>query len=145
MLNRQDTSSEFAPWRRAGADERRLPAVSSPNHLEGTSKCAPQNPRPVEDLVALVESRRLTHVKVAVTDIDGILRGKYLSREKRSPPALDKGLSAFCDVVLGWDSNDQLYDNTRFTGWHTGLPGRGGAGSCPRSCRDIPFEPGMLL
>ena len=25
-------------------------------------------------------------------------------------------------MVLGWDSNDQLYDNTKFTGWHTAYP-----------------------
>jgi glutamine synthetase len=25
-------------------------------------------------------------------------------------------------VVLGWDSNDQLYDNVKFTGWHTAYP-----------------------
>jgi glutamine synthetase len=28
----------------------------------------------------------------------------------------------FCDVVLGWDSNDQLYDNVTYTGWHTAYP-----------------------
>ncbi len=28
----------------------------------------------------------------------------------------------FCDVVLGWDSNDQQYDNITFTGWHTAFP-----------------------
>jgi glutamine synthetase len=31
---------------------------------------------------------------------------------------LEKDLG-FCVVVLRWDSADQLYDSTRFTGWHT--------------------------
>ena len=39
---------------------------------------------------------------------------KLASRSKRA--------SAFCDVTLGWDSNDQLYDNVAFTGWHTAYP-----------------------
>jgi glutamine synthetase len=40
----------------------------------------------------------------------------------------DKFLSAaesgfgYCDVVFGWDSADVAYDNTKFTGWHTGYP-----------------------
>lgn len=59
-------------------------------------------------------------VKVAVTDIDGILRGKYISTEKfLSVADSDFG---FCDVVFGWDANDLAYDNTQYTGWHTGYP-----------------------
>src|SRR5690606_24524640 len=44
--------------------------------------------------------------------------GKYIERQKFSS-ALRKGLG-FCDVVLGWDSDDQLYDNAEVSGWHTG-------------------------
>lgn len=59
-------------------------------------------------------------VKVAVTDIDGILRGKYLQKEKFLSAA-DSGFG-FCNVVFGWDSGDVCYDNGRYTGWHTGYP-----------------------
>lgn len=59
-------------------------------------------------------------VKVAVADIDGILRGKYLDPEKFCSAA--EGALSFCDVVLGWDSGDQTYDNAQLTGWHTGYP-----------------------
>ena len=69
---------------------------------------------------AIVEARGLSHVKVGVFDNDGVLRGKYLERDKFFS-ALDHGF-AFCDVVLGWDSNDQQYDNAVFTGWHTAFP-----------------------
>jgi len=78
------------------------------------------------------------HVKIGVFDTDGILRGKYLSRDKFLA-ALDKQLG-FCDVVLGWDSNDQLYDNTKFTGWHTAYPDAS-VRVLPDTQRDIPFEP----
>ena len=72
------------------------------------------------------------------------MRGKYVNRAKFFS-ALDNGLS-FCDVVLGWDSNDQLYaaPDTAFTGWHTGYPDAP-VRVLPDTCRDIPFEPGMLL
>jgi glutamine synthetase len=47
----------------------------------------------------------------ALSDIDGILRGKYLRRDKFASVVND-GLG-FCNVVFGWDSSDQLYDNTQ--------------------------------
>jgi glutamine synthetase len=59
-------------------------------------------------------------VKVAAADIDGILRGKYLHKEKFLS-AVDHGFG-FCDVVFGWDSSDACYDNTKLTGWHHGFP-----------------------
>ncbi|MBI3523871.1 MAG: glutamine synthetase [Betaproteobacteria bacterium] len=92
----------------------------------------------VADAIALVEARQLTHVKIAVSDIDGILRGKYLSREKFLS-TLKSGLS-FCNVVLGWDSQDQLYDNVAYTGWHTAYPDAQ-VRLLPETCRDLPMEP----
>ncbi|HSV19813.1 MAG TPA: glutamine synthetase [Casimicrobiaceae bacterium] len=59
-------------------------------------------------------------VKVAVSDIDGILRGKYIHKEKFT--GVVEGGFGFCDVVYGWDLNDQCYDNTTLTGWHKGFP-----------------------
>jgi glutamine synthetase len=91
---------------------------------------------------AIVEARALSHVKVGVFDIDGVLRGKYLSREKFLA-ALGHGFG-FCDVVLGWDSNDQLYDNTEYTGWHTAYPDAT-VRILPHTCRDVPFEGNMLF
>src|SRR3982074_2542793 len=59
-------------------------------------------------------------VKVAIVDIDGILRGKVISFEKFKSVA-EKGFG-FCDVIFGWDAGDIAYDNASFTGWHTGYP-----------------------
>ena len=92
----------------------------------------------IEDAIALVEARGLTHVKIGVSDIDGILRGKYLSTEKFIS-TLKSGLS-FCNVVLGWDSQDQLYDNVQYTGWHTAYPDAQ-VRLLPQTCRDLPCEP----
>jgi glutamine synthetase len=59
-------------------------------------------------------------VKVACSDIDGILRGKYLHIDKFEGAA-QSGFG-FCDVVFGWDSSDQCYDNAQVTGWQHGFP-----------------------
>lgn len=96
------------------------------------------------DARRLVEERGLDHVKVGLFDIDGVMRGKYMSREKFFS-ALRDGF-AFCDVVLGWDSNDQLYSapGVEFTGWHTGYPDAP-VRVIPESCRALPAEGDMLL
>jgi glutamine synthetase len=91
---------------------------------------------------AFVEQRNLSHVKVGVFDIDGILRGKYMSRAKFLS-ALENGYG-FCDVVLGWDCQDQLYDNVKYTGWHTGYPDAP-VRILPDSCRPLPFEDDNLF
>jgi glutamine synthetase len=59
-------------------------------------------------------------VKVAITDIDGILRGKYVHKEKFLSAA--QGGFGFCNVVFGWDSSDVCYDDAAYTGWHSGYP-----------------------
>lgn len=81
-------------------------------------------------------------VKVGVTDIDGLLRGKYMHREKFLS-ALEAGFG-FCDVVLGWDIADQLYDNASYTGWHTGFPDAP-VRIVPESGRQLSFEDGCWL
>ena len=62
-----------------------------------------------EDVLKAFDERGLKYAKVGVFDIDGILRGKLINRDKFAS-ALDKGFG-FCDVIFGWDSDDQLYDN----------------------------------
>ncbi len=76
--------------------------------------------RPDNDLLKQLADKGTRKVKVAITDIDGILRGKVISFEKFLSAA-DKGFG-FCDVVFGWDAGDMAYDNARVTGWHTGYP-----------------------
>ncbi|MBY0324154.1 MAG: glutamine synthetase [Reyranella sp.] len=102
----------------------------------------PRQVRTAADARRILQERGLRHVKVGVHDIDGILRGKYLHIDKFSS-ALDGGMG-FCDVVLGWDSNDQLYDNVTYTGWHTAYPDAN-VRILPDTCREIATEPGNLL
>ena len=74
--------------------------------------------------VAAIRKSGAPKVKVAVSDIDGVLRGKYLHRDKFLGTAepYPKGGFGFCDVVLGWDMMDVCYDNTTVTGWQHGFP-----------------------
>ena len=74
--------------------------------------------------VVAVQKSGAQKVKVAVSDIDGVLRGKYLHVSKFLGTAepYPKGGFGFCDVVLGWDMADTCYDNTSITGWQHGYP-----------------------
>ncbi len=73
-----------------------------------------------EELRRDFEKRGIRKVKVGGFDVDGLLRGKYISLEKLWS-ALEKGFG-FCDVIFGWDVADQLYDNAKVTGWDSGYP-----------------------
>lgn len=104
----------------------------------------PRDVKTVADAKRIVEQRGLSHVKVGLFDVDGVMRGKYMSKEKFFS-SLDQGF-AFCDVVLGWDSADVLYEGVgvTFTGWHTGYPDAP-VKILPDTCRELSTEPGMLL
>ena len=95
------------------------------------------------DVKKYLKASKTNYVKVAVTDIDGILRGKYMHIDKFIK-STEKGFG-FCDVIFGWDSNDELYDTKGipekqlFTGWHSGFPDVN-TSIIPGSARDLPFE-----
>jgi glutamine synthetase len=77
-------------------------------------------PSAAAKIIAAVRAAPGNRVKVAVSDIDGVLRGKYLHKDKFYS-AVEGGFG-FCDVVFGWDMMDVTYDNTKLTGWHKGFP-----------------------
>ena len=81
-------------------------------------------------------------VKLAITDIDGILRGKLVSFDKFKS-ILEKGFG-FCDVVFGWDAADVAYDNAKITGWHTGYPDATALVDI-QTYREVPWENGIPL
>lgn len=73
-----------------------------------------------EQIIEKVKQQDGNYVKFAVADIDGVLRGKAVSK-KKFLKSLDTG-AGFCNVVFGWDSGDRVYENSDVTGWHTGYP-----------------------
>lgn len=72
----------------------------------------------LDDLSAWLDANGIVRHKIGVFDIDGIMRGKYVDRDKFL--SVCRTGFGFCDVVLGWDSADALYDNVKVSGWHTG-------------------------
>ena len=59
----------------------------------------------VESLPQLLEND--SKVKIAGVDIDGVLRGKLMSKKKFLSVAEDG--FGFCSVIFGWDMHDQTY------------------------------------
>ncbi|MFT3934654.1 MAG: glutamine synthetase family protein [Chitinophagaceae bacterium] len=98
-----------------------------------------QNPNPATLIQQLAE-KNIHKVKLAITDIDGVLRGKVISFDKFKSVA-EKGFG-FCDVVFGWDANDAAYDNAAYTGWHTGYPDATALVDL-QTFRKIPWENGL--
>jgi len=90
-----------------------------------------------KEIVQYIKEHPSGKVKIAFIDIDGVLRGKYISAEKML--SIIESTTSFCDVIFGWDTGDTAYDNAAFTGWHTGYP------DCPAridlsTFRKIPWE-----
>jgi glutamine synthetase len=85
----------------------------------------------------LIAHRGIDNIKVGVTDLDGVMRGKYMSR-KKFESALSKGFG-FCDVIFGWDSADELYGQDSFSGWGSGFADAW-ASIDASSCRALPTE-----
>ena len=74
----------------------------------------------IQQKVAEYRKQGYEAVLLGLCDVDGLLRGKYVSLDKFAS-LLEKG-GGFCDCVFGWDIDDQLYDAGKYTGWHTGFP-----------------------
>jgi len=73
-----------------------------------------------QQVIDYLKDNNTDKVKFAFADIDGVLRGKIIN-VKKFHEGLEDGYG-FCDVVFGWDSNDELYNNSKITGWHTAFP-----------------------
>lgn len=63
-------------------------------------------PKPTLETLAQILAND-TKVKLAGVDIDGILRGKLISKKKFLSVAKDG--FGFCSVIFGWDMHDRTY------------------------------------
>ena len=90
-----------------------------------------------KEIIALLKEQKHEKIKVAIIDIDGIARGKFMSKNKFIS-ALESEFG-FCQVLFGWDMSDACYDNVKVTGWHTGY-GDMEAKIDPSTIRTIPWE-----
>ena len=81
-------------------------------------------PTPEHPALTAVRKSGSSKVKVAVSDIDGILRGKYLHIDKFLGAAepTPAAASASATSSSAGTCADQTYDNTTLTGWQHGFP-----------------------
>lgn len=73
-----------------------------------------------KEIIDRIRNGGHNRIKYAVTDIDGVLRGKAVSAEKFLKQ-MHQDIS-FCNVIFGWDMMDDIYDHESVAGWHTGFP-----------------------
>lgn len=99
----------------------------------------PHLKKPAE-ILDFVKKSPFQKVKVAVADIDGVLRGKYIHKDKFL--SIAESTFGFCNVVFGWDSADVCYDNVAYTGWHSGYPDASVRVDLT-TFREIPWEGGL--
>ena len=92
----------------------------------------------VEDAKRLIAERDVDHVVVGVPDLQGFLRGKYISRDKLLG-TLDKGMGV-PGVVYALDPTDVILDvpglSDDTSGYDDNL-----IRLIPETCREIPWEP----
>src|SRR5713101_2205091 len=102
---------------------RALDGRPTPLHRGSRGKAGPMEETRASQIEGLREhfqKRGVRKVKLGGFDVDGVLRGKYVSLDKFWGVA--QGGLGYCDVIFGWDSGDQLYDNATVTGWQSGYP-----------------------
>ena len=75
---------------------------------------------PNHEWIERITSLPSDKIMYVVTDIDGVLRGKMISKDKLLKALKNK--TGFCNVIFGWDVADVVYDNATLSGWHTGYP-----------------------
>lgn len=73
-----------------------------------------------DQILKEVQNSKNPKIKVAICDIDGTLRGKYLHKDKFFSAV--QGGMGFCNLVFGWDIGDVAYERCNFTNWGTGFP-----------------------
>ena len=121
----------------AQAKVRHVPAVRA-RTVRAARRTRPTAVDGVEALRGWLAAKGVAKAKLGAFDVDGVFRGKYVSLEKLLSAA--GGGLGFCDVVFGWDVADELYDNAKVTGWHTGYPDARAVVDLS-TARVIPWEP----
>ena len=58
----------------------------------------------LQETLARYQELGVRQVKLGLTDIDGVIRGKYVGLQKFASLLTKQG--GFCDCVFGWDMND---------------------------------------
>ena len=74
-----------------------------------------------EDLQRFVDEHGITTFKIGAVDLDGIWRGKRIAAPYFIERVSTKGTN-ICNILFGWDMQDEPIPGLRYTGWQTGYP-----------------------
>ena len=97
----------------------------------------PEDVRTAEDVRQIVEERNAEHATIGLTDMQGLLRGKYVSRDKLlSVLDHDWGMPP---LVLALDFDDVIMEAPVIADGSDGFAD-GTARLLPATCREIPWE-----
>lgn len=70
---------------------------------------------------SFLEQNSIDVIKMGTVDIDGLWRGKRLSADYFLKSVCESG-SNICNIVFGWDMQDEMIPDLTYTGFHTGYP-----------------------
>lgn len=74
-----------------------------------------------DELKAFAEDHQIKTFKVGAVDVDGLWRGKRIAAPYFLESVAAKGTN-ICNILFGWDLQDQSIPNLKYTGWQTGYP-----------------------
>lgn len=92
---------------------------------------------------ALFERHRIRSVQLAMPDIDGLLRGKFVPADFFLESIAVRGATV-PNIVFGWDVQDTLMDCLSFSGWQTGYSDVVLAPDLS-TLRPVPWDPGQAI
>ncbi len=75
----------------------------------------------IDQVREIIEKNGIDTIKVGGVDIDGVYRGKRIPVKEFLDCTWERGVF-FCDVLFGWDIQNEIYQvPLKFTGWDTGF------------------------
>jgi glutamine synthetase len=74
----------------------------------------------INAVTKLIDERHVRTVKIGGGDLDGVYRGKRVSAEHFLSAAEGEGFPQ-CDVLFGWDIQDEVIGSLPFSNWETGF------------------------
>lgn len=75
----------------------------------------------VEELKAFADEHQIHTFKIGAVDLDGLWRGKRVSRDYFLDSVHDKG-TFICNILFGWDMQDEPISDLAYTSFDTGFP-----------------------
>src|SRR5256712_9508671 len=74
----------------------------------------------IQTISQMLEHNNVSSVKIGGGDLDGVYRGKRVSADDFLAAAEGEGFPQ-CDVLFGWDIQDEVIGSLPFSNWETGF------------------------